>query len=443
MRQSDAGGSVANAESQLQFSFAKVLARHFSGSMRPGLVIAYSGGLDSHVLLNTAVHWRRQHPRASVRAIYIDHGLQAPSADWALHCEAVCEAAGVLFSNIKVDVPVGNDQSPEEAARKARYLALEQHLEAGECLLTAHHADDQAETLMLQLMRGAGVRGLAAMPERRSMGEGFHLRPFLDVTRATLLRVAQHWKLRWVEDPSNLENRYSRNLLRNSIMPLLKERWPATAVNLSRSASHCAEAAELNRQLAKMDLDQSVCDKTLPVELLSGLSWLRRKNALRYWIEHHGFQPPSTAQLERIDCDLIFAAAESSGQVSFGRAQIRRYRTHMYLAVRENFAQTPPFNYVWRDRQTDLLIAETGDTLKAAQLNLPWLKDDQPVTICSRSGGERIRLTGRLQSHSVKSLLQQKGIPPWQRNRLPFVYVDDQLVGVIGIGFSDKPCGDI
>jgi len=333
----DAPRGICQTEKQLHAHFAKTLGRHLSPGSNPRLVIAYSGGLDSHVLLLAASYWVKQCPSASIRAVYIDHGLQAPSADWAIHCESVCEAASVGFRNVKVQVSSGNDQSPEEAARLARYSAFEQNLVSGEILLTAHHADDQSETLMLQLMRGAGVRGLAAMPERRLIGQGVHLRPFLDITRATLLRLAQHWNLRWVEDPTNRENRYNRNLLRNTIMPLLHERWPATAVSLSRSASHCAEAAELNRQLALIDLQQSVADSTLAIDLLNALSLVRRKNALRYWIELHGFQPPSAAQLERIDKDLIYAAPESSGRVSFGRAEIRRYQTRLYLAEREFF----------------------------------------------------------------------------------------------------------
>ncbi len=405
----------------------------------PELVVAYSGGLDSHMLLAVAALWVSQKPSASLRAVYIDHGLQKESLLWSKHCAKVCTDLGVPFQSISVAINKTAGLSPEDAARNARYLALSHCLASGGYLLTAHHADDQAETLLLQLLRGAGVRGLSSMPERRALGKGFQLRPFLSVARETLLKCATALKLEWVEDPSNRENRFDRNLLRNTVLPLLQERWPAVATSISRSASHCAESALLNRQLALADLGGLVEVPVLPLETLLGLTLSRRKNAIRVWVEQHGFQPPSTAQLERINSNLVLASAESAGEVSFGAAQIRRYATDLYLANRQDFADVQPFWYEWKDIEIPLYIPETGQTLEAIDLELPWLESNHALQVRSRQGGERIRLNGHKQSKSVKALLQQNGVPPWERNRLPFLYLGDYLIGVIGIGFSAAP----
>lgn len=431
----------SDLQNQVLAGFDQVIARHCAAEniADPALVVGFSGGLDSHVLLVVASLWCAAHPGAALRAVTIDHGLQKDSALWSEHCAGVCKRLGVAFEGLTVDVDTGSGLSPEEAARNARYQALTSSLSAGEFLLTAHHADDQAETVLLQLLRGAGVRGLAAMPEKRSRGCGFQVRPFLSVTRESLYELACLLDLQWIEDPSNKDERFDRNFLRSSIMPLLRERWPSMAVNLARSASHCSKAALLNRELAGVDLGAASNEQVLPLSTLEGLDHLRRKNALRVWVERHGYQPPSTAQLERIDADLVCGSAESAGHVSFGRAQIRRYSAQLYLAQRSCFEDVPSFFYEWSSRRKDLIISETGQVLGAADLDLPWLPDDQLLIVRNRVGGERIRLQGHKNSTSVKALLQQNRIPPWQRNRLPLIYWNDCLIGIAGIGFSGKP----
>ena len=424
---------------QLISAFNSAVDRGFSGDAALSFVVGYSGGLDSHVLLLVAAQWATDHPASSLRAVYIDHGLQAASHEWSGHCARICDDLGVSFQSLKVMVDTASGSSPEDAARKARYRALGDSMERDEILLTAHHADDQAETLLLQLMRGAGVRGLASMPECRQLGAGLHFRPFLTVARDTIFECADKAGLRWIEDPSNAENGFDRNLLRNMVVPLLKDRWPSMAISMSRSAAHCAESVVLNNELALADLGCAVNSAVLPLDPLMDLDRLRRKNAIRVWVERHGFQLPSTAQLDRIDSDLVLGSAESAGAVSFGHAEIRRYGMSLYLASREYFADVRPFCYVWKDTNVPLHIVETGQTLSVTDVDLPWLDQNQALRVSSRVGGERIRLKGHRQSKSVKALLQQNRIPPWQRDRLPFLFIDDCLVGIVGVGFSNRP----
>jgi len=408
------------------------------------LVVAFSGGLDSHLLLLLANQWCRNHAHASLRSVTVDHGLQSGSAQWVEHCHSVCQALGVASRSIKVVVEQGDGQSPEDSARKARYAAFAELLDEGEYLLTGHHADDQAETLLLQLLRGAGVRGLAAMPDCRLFANGFHLRPLLEIQHAKLLATGNSLNLQWIEDPTNKDEQYARNYVRNSVIPLLRQRWPAVVNSLSRSASHCAEAAELNRQAAEQLLGENVNAQVLEIELLQCLPVLQQKNTLRYWIGFHGYQVPSQASLVRIVEDLVMPEASAKGKVSFGRAQMARYSNRLYLADRGGLDDASAFEYVWQAPYAALLIRETGQRISLADIDIGGfashlVQNNAELVIRSRRGGERLRLDGHAHSKSVKALLRERGYTPWERSRLPFVYLNDELIGIVGAGFTASP----
>lgn len=200
------------------------------------LIVGYSGGLDSHVLLHGLAMHRPYWLTQKLEAIYVDHGLQTASAVWGEHCAEVCRDLNMPFRVLKIDARPVPGESPEAAARRARYAALAAELGFDSALLTAHHRDDQAETLLLQLLRGAGPYGLAAMPAVSRLGQGRLLRPFLEVDRAELLAYAGKHGLRWIEDASNTDTGFDRNYLRHRVLPLLRERWPAVNRTLSRSA---------------------------------------------------------------------------------------------------------------------------------------------------------------------------------------------------------------
>ena len=207
--------------------------------------LAYSGGCDSHVLVHAAAQLRAVVAERIFHVVHVDHGLQTASAEWARHCAAVCEELALPFTLLRVDARGSLGESPEAAARHARYRALASLMQAGDCLLTAHHQDDQAETLLLQLLRGGGPHGLAAMPALSPFAAGMHARPMLTFSREELRRYAQRHALQWIDDPSNADSGFDRNYLRNSVMPVLRERWPAVARVLARGAGHQAEAAQL------------------------------------------------------------------------------------------------------------------------------------------------------------------------------------------------------
>ncbi len=421
----------------LEARFRKTLdrvANDASADTRPDLVVALSGGVDSVVLLSLAAELKNQ-SRCSVRAVYVDHGLQAQSVDWGSHCADLCNHLHVGFESIKVEVDLQSGLSPEAAARDARYRAMKSRLRSGEYLCTAHHADDQAETLLLQLFRGAGINGLASMPEVSDFGVGYLFRPLLQVPQAEILEYAEHHHLKWCEDPSNSDLQYDRNYLRHELLPKLKERWPAIAQSVARSAAHCAEALVLTRELAVQD-SQAENSKRVSVTLLQSLSVVRQKNLLRNWISEHGFQTPSTVQLQQLIHDLVVASDEGRGRVSFGTAEVARYQDFLYLAKRGAFDPIPDFEYQWQQSNVPLFVDELDWQLDAAEhANLkPYM--GEPLTVRNRRGGERWRPDPSGQSTPVKSLFQQHRVPPWNRCRILFVFHDDVLIDICGPDFE-------
>ena len=256
----------------------------------PAWHIAFSGGLDSTVLLHLLASLAKIENLPPVSAVHVHHGLQAAADAWPAHCQSVCDALGVPLRVMRVQVSPG--ASLERAAREARYQAFMQVMEAGEVLFTGQHRDDQAETLLFRLLRGAGVRGLASMPEHRPLAQGHLVRPLLAFSRSELEAYAHQHQLQWIEDPSNADPRFSRNYLRHRVFPTLTERWPQAITHLARTAEHMAEAQGLLDELALMDLQRADQPSTFPwlplpslaLEPLRELSDARQRNALRHWL---------------------------------------------------------------------------------------------------------------------------------------------------------------
>src|SRR5689334_20790365 len=273
----------------------------------PRVAVAYSGGLDSTVLAHLLVTRRRD--LGGLRLIHVDHGLQSASGEWSRHCRRQARAWRVPFTLLRARVVVRPGESPEAAAREARYGLLGRALRRDEVLVTAQHLDDQAETLLLQLFRGAGVAGLAAMPAHALLAAGHIRRPLLAHRREDLERYAVSHRLAWVEDPSNRHEGFGRNFLRHRVMPVLREKWPGVDRAIARSARHMAEARQLLGEVARRDLASAADGEGLSVVVLKGLSPARRRNALRAFISGAGVEMPSEAQLREI-CGPLLAARE-------------------------------------------------------------------------------------------------------------------------------------
>jgi tRNA(Ile)-lysidine synthase len=428
------------AAKPMSLSFARIrslLAAH--GDIRHWLV-GYSGGADSHVLLHLLARHRHDLQGQTLTAVYIDHGLHPASDQWAQHCEKVCQELGVAFQTLRVAAGPPPGESPEAVARRARYRALESLLGMHHALLTAHHQDDQAETLLLQLLRGAGPHGLAAMPTANSLGRGLLLRPFLDVTRAEILAYAKQQDLQWIEDTSNTDFRFDRNYLRHSVIPLLKARWPSVNRSLSRAACHCAEATLLLDVLADQDLQQAASEHLdcLNVAALRRLDEHRQRNALRRWFQHLQLPLPATTHLSLVLREIMTPARDRQPLIRWAGCEVRRYREHLYAMVplpshdpARIFSLRPetPNLYIPSIGQVTLQITR-GEGLHAAALA------GQPLTIRFRRGGERFRLQGRSQRQALKKLLQEVGVPPWERERLPLLYCGEQLAAVARLGVS-------
>lgn len=404
--------------------------------------VAYSGGVDSHVLLHLCA--LRPEFKGKMTAVYVHHGLQAEADDWARHCQTTAEQLGVNFLLRYVNAHPMPGQSPEEAARNARYNAFQPLIGPNDVLLLAQHRDDQLETVLLQLFRGSGLRGLSGMPEITPFGQGNMLRPLLNIAKWALNEYARAHALNWVEDPSNQSSDYDRNFLRNEIVPLLKQRWPALDKTVARSARHCADADFLLAETAE-DLFGRVfnaADNTLSIPHLLQLEPLRQALVIRYWFQTLDLKMPAQAFVDRIFTQVIGASAQRDPVLSGRGYCIRRYRGQLYclkqvpLKTGQELHWPPglPSLKMVDGRSLQIIASSTGIALEQ------WRQAE--VKVKFRSGGEKIRLPGRAGQHALKNLFQEAGIPPWERESLPLVYLNDQLAAVadrwISAAFYDE-----
>jgi len=397
-------------------------------------LIALSGGCDSIALLHAMAAIRDELP-AELVAVHVNHGLQADASAWAAHCAQICQQLDIALIQVVLDLQINKGESLEAVAREARYSAIREHMAKGDMLLTAQHQDDQAETILLQLLRGSGPSGLAAMPQLTTFGAGFHARPLLAFTRKQLHQYAVEQGLVWVEDASNQDRRFDRNFLRQEVMPLLARRWPALSRTLSRSARHCAEAQQLIDGIAIDDLkkvDQP--EGTLSIQGLTALPAPQCRAVLRAWIQREGFQLPDTLHLDRIQKEMLQAAPDRNPLVGWAGCELRRYRNQLFIMAPLT-PHDPKLVLSWDGQlplqlPANLGVLTTGVGDKGID---PTKWQNGKIEIRFRQGGERCQLAGRKHTHSLKKLLQDKGVPPWQRGRIPLIYIDNQLAAVIDL----------
>ncbi len=398
------------------------------------ILLGLSGGVDSVVLLHL-LHQLALRYFWNLSALHVHHGISPHADAWAAFCTDLCARLGIPFQVEHVDIAPLREHGIEAAARKLRHAAFDR--QPVDFIALAHHQDDQAETLLLQLLRGAGVRGASAMPViRQRANHPTQLRPLLDVARSELLAYAQQYALQWVEDESNADDIYPRNFLRHRVLPLLEQRFPAHRETLARSARHFAEAGELLDQLAQQDAQDALHDGGLEVARLQALSIPRAKNLLRYFLHSIGAPMPQAVQLDDMLQQLCDARQGAAVQINFGNWQTRRYQGKVYAfpALPEPDAELCA---QWLG-EVALELPELGGTLYFEPaighgLSLEKLHQAK-VTVRLRHGAERIRLDDKRPTRTLKNLLQEQGIPPWQRDRLPLLFCAETLVAIPGIG---------
>jgi len=402
---------------------------------RHTILLGLSGGMDSVVLLHL-LHTLAPKFDWRVSAIHVHHGISPNADDWAGFCRDLCEHYAIPLHVEQVDItPLRNEHGVEAAARKLRYAAFAK--QACDFIALAHHADDQAETLLLQLLRGAGVRGAASMPMLKpafKQAAGM-LRPLLDISRSALFAYAQQHDLSWLEDESNSDDSYGRNFLRHRIFPELEHRFPAYRETLARSARHFAEASELLDALAQQDAASWVCDTPLELAQLRSLSHPRARNLLRYVLHLQGAPMPHDAQLDEMLCQLLEARAGAAVCENVGAWQVRRYQDKVYV-LRKPVVFDPSLKLIW-DGEAELEWAASGKSLSFARvlgqgISLQKLQH-APVILRLRKGGEALRPHSGSATRSLKNLLQEHHIPPWQRERLPLLYCGNELAAVVGL----------
>jgi tRNA(Ile)-lysidine synthase len=403
------------------------------------LCVAYSGGLDSTVLLHALARAVVDRANYRMRAAHVDHQLQRDSASWRQHCGSVALSLQIEFVPLVVKVAADPELSPEAAAREARYAALRQILKPNEVLLTAHHADDQLETMLLALMRGAGLRGLSGVPSVQIFGGGWLARPLLEFSRAELEEWARAEQLQWLQDPSNENTSFDRNFLRHRVLPALRERWPAAAHSGTRSTAHLREAGRLLDVLAAADLASIAIGSCLSMPQLANLAPARRRNVLRHWIRQHGMRVPSTRKLATIERDLLIAREDRLPCVEWDDVEVRRHRGLLYC-----MRQRPPFEpadpLTWNVSQVLELPAQLG-RLRAQRDALGGLAAARvrgELQIQFRRGGEELQPAGDAHHRKLKKLLQDAGVLPWWRDRVPLIYAADELVAVGDLWIAEE-----
>ncbi|MBX5463114.1 MAG: tRNA lysidine(34) synthetase TilS [Steroidobacteraceae bacterium] len=431
--------------------------------------VAFSGGVDSVALLAALVEVRATHGRRMrLRAVHVHHGLH-PNADrWSEHCAEIAARLRVPLRTVKVNVARGRGVSIEAAAREARYSALAKELARSEVLVTAHHEDDQFETVLLQLLRGAGVPGLAAMPEIAPFGAGWLVRPLLMQSRAQIEAWARSRGLAWVDDDTNANEQFDRNYLRQRVLPLIRARWPGAAAAAARSARHVAEAKRLLDALARADVERAAIGSALSVQRLRALDPPRRRNAVRFWIARAGHSLPDTRRLDEITQTLLNARPDANPQVDWNGSRVQRHADELTLqsvprrAARSTAAGTSasaagterfsasargreragaatvgadgatPNEWHWRERSRFELGDGRGILTIEPDPHGPVDLDALPAVLLvrGRAGGEALRPHPKRPTKTVKSLLQEARVPLAERDRLPLLFSGARLVAV-------------
>lgn len=384
-------------------------------------VVGYSGGRDSHVLLQTLALVQAQF-NLKLKAIHVNHQIHLQASQWAQHCQNIAYAFNIECQILNVNLALKKGESIEAKARELRYEAIRNHLEPNDILLTAHTQDDQAETVLLQLIRGAGVQGLSAMGECKALGSTFHYRPLLSITREQIEKASIAYGLSWITDDSNDNVRFDRNFIRHDILPLLKSRFKGVVPSLARSAQLCQEAASAQQVQAQSDFEKIYCEGLEGVDEIKGLELIklpfeRQKAVIRYWIAKNNYLYPSKVKLEDMLRQMNTARLDSTPSITWAGGVVRRYKQNWYLSKQLNQRISFDFRF---------------EKVQGRGFKLALIEDLSQIRVGYRVGGERCKPTGQAFSKSLKKWFQIFEIPIWMREAVPLIYYQDQLIGAVG-----------
>lgn len=400
------------------------------------LLVGFSGGLDSTVLLHRLKCWRDREPDVQLRAIHIHHGLSRHAEDWVAHCEALCEAWAIPLIVERVTL-ADEGLGIEAQARKARYTAFAGVLLPGEALVTAQHLDDQCETFLLALKRGSGPAGLSAMPARSDFAGTQLLRPLLGETRASLEAWAREHQLSWIEDESNQDDSYDRNFLRLRVLPLLSERWPHFADATARSAMLCAEQESLLDELLSEELSDLISeDGALAIAPLEAISPARRAALLRRWLATHHAAMPSRAMLSRIWDEVAQAREDASPCVHLSGYEVRRYKGKLWW-VKYSPSLTDVVLH-WTSPEAPLILPQDAGSVSlmpTGHVRLP--KPGEPVSVRFKAGG-LLHIVGRNGGRKLKKIWQEYNVPPWLRDTTPLLFYGETLIAAAGVFITEE-----
>jgi len=415
------------------------------------VVIAFSGGVDSRVLLELSSIYQKTFPSIAVIAVHVHHGLSANADEWAQQCSTWCEQLGISFAVEKVTLDQSSSESLEKLARDARYQVLSQYLEAGDFLLTGQHSDDQVETFLLALKRGSGPKGLSSMAQIMPFRNAFIVRPLLSASRTDIEEFAHQQGLRWVEDESNTDLRFDRNFIRHEISPRLQQRWPSFSASVQRSALLCAEQEQLLDELLASQFSQAYrLDQSLDITFLENQTALLRARLIRMWLAELGLTMPSRKQLQLIWDEVAKAKHDANPRLILDSVEIRRYSGRLYavksveditnwshsISLNEPIQLPDRIGYMCLQTEENKLADHEMNSV--GMLSLDVIQNVESLRVIFNPEGLVAHPVGRNHSRKLKKLFQEYNVPSWLRRRTPIVMDGENVVAVVGVFVDQK-----
>lgn len=396
------------------------------------IFIAYSGGMDSSVLLHSIANVANKNVKSKIIAVHVNHKISDDADIWVEHCRSFCDKLGVRIIVREFPGCLNfQGKSMEAVLRQRRYEIFSELLTIkNSVIVTAHHADDQVETLLLQLFRGGGIRGLMAMPEKTEFSKGYLVRPLLNLRREELLDYAQLHDLSWVEDNSNYDDRFNRNYLRNHLIPLVKKRWPGLVKTVTRTCRHLADTNKVLEGLAERNLARiKISSEIIDIEKLINLNFEDQKEVIRFWLRSLSFSMPSELKMRAIINTVIHSSYDANPILGWPGVEIRRFGWRLYAMKPLKFHDNSVVLSFLNGRA---VLPDSFEVLNIDFDERKAIYNLSDFRVAFRKGGEQLSLEGRKGRRSLKKLMQEWFIPPWLRDRIPLIYCDNEIVAVVG-----------